>query len=334
MALWDAIQNTTTLNAASWSRVLNKRSADTFLKKSPLVRMIWGDSVNEATTPFDSQWTNTRVVDGGRDEIELRGDAMTVSYVTTQTTSNSNNYAANDFGSAQFDLSHFHVTAQVGVEEMTFIHGDAAKFDYFDRKAQHILDSLFHKLATEFHATGDQARGSLGSWRLAIDVNDNVSTYLGIQRAAAANANLRGIVDSAGTAVTIARLEAAMNSVTANNGMTDLIVCGAANFGVIQSLVESANQYQFTQKDSPWVKWGGRWITVSGVPVALDGYCSATNIGCFDSTSWLVVLNKSGVQASELIRDVTKQSVYALPVDMYAAIVTDMPRVNARLVTN
>lgn len=302
------------------------------MKVMPFMRAILGD-LPEGTTPFEFKGEKSSSVSGGKGEIRFRGSTPTVYGVTTQTTAATSDYDSAAFGSATFDLAHYTMIHELGVKETEFIQGDAAKMNYLDEELQRVADAFMIKVATDFHATGDQSAGAVGSWRLAIDVNDSVSTYLGIARADSANANLRGNVDSGGTALTIARIQAQVNAVAANTGMIDLGLCGAANYGVLQGLIEP-NQYRIIDNDSAWDKYGGQYIMVNGVRFALDGYCSATNVGLFDTSTWKVTWNEQGIKAGDIQRLPTKLSINYLPVDMFVAIVTDSPRKNARIVTN
>lgn len=332
MALWASITNTTTLPAGAFTRVMTKRSTDTTMKIMPFMRALMGE-IPEGTTPFEYKGDKTTSVSGGKGEIRWRGTLPTVYGVTTQTTAATSDYDAARFGSATFDLAQKTIIHELGVKETEYISGDQAKMNYVEEELQACVDALITAVGTDFHGVGDAAAGTVAGWRLAIQTDDTNSTYLGIARADAANANLRGNVDAGGTALTIARIQAQVNAIVANTGNPDLGLLGAANYGVLQGLVEP-NQYRIVDNDNVWSKYGGQYLMVNGIRFALDGQCSATNVGIFDTSSWAAFWGERGISAGDIQRLPTKLSINVLPIDMFVQIVCKSPRVNARIVTN
>ena len=305
------------------------------MKLMPFMRALMGE-MPEGTTPFEFKGDKTTSVSGGKGEIRWRGTTPTVYGVTTQTTATTSDYDAARFGSAQFDLAQKTIIHELGVKETTYISGDKAKMNYVEEELQACVDAMVKAINADFHGVGDATAGVVAGWRLAIQTDDTNSTYLGISRAAAANANLRGNVDSAGTALTIAKIQAQLNKIIANNGNPDLILLGTTNFGVLQGLIDP-NAYRIVDNDNVWSKYGGQYYMVNGVRCALDGdleTIAPTNVGIFDTSTWCAFWGDSGINAGQIDRLPTKLSINVLPVDMFVQIVCKSPRQNSRIVTN
>lgn len=331
MAIWNALTNQTTLPAGAFTRVMSKRSADTTMKLMPFMRALMGE-IPEGSTPFEYKGQKTTSVSGGKGEVRFRGTLPQVFGVTTQTTAATSDYDAARFASATFDIAQKTIIHELGVKETSYISGDLAKMSYVEEELQACVDALITAVGTDFHGVGDAAAGTVAGWRLALQTDDTNSTYIGIARADAGNVNLRGNVDATSTALTIARIQAQLNAIVANTGNPDLGLLGAANYGVLQGLVEP-NQYRIVDNDNVWSKYGGAYLMVNGVRFALDGQCSATNVGIFDTSTWKAFWGESGISAGDIQRLPTKLSINVLPIDMFVQIVTDSPRKNARIVT-
>lgn len=330
MAIWNNITNQTNLPALAFSRYLNEGAADTVLKQSPLISLLLND-LPAGESPFESKCKQTKIVSGGRGELKFRGALPAVVGVSNPGASVTTTYDDTRYGSAEFRLTHYANIFDVAVSQIEFISGDSAKADFLELEIQTINDAFFAQVAGDFHGTADQTVSAIGGWRRALQTDDTLGTWLGFSRASD-NAGLRANLDVAGTALSIARLEAIINQCVVNNGRPDVALMGAANFGLMQTAVEPV--YRVVTDRMMKMGYGSIAFNIAGVDCVLDGYCPATSVAVLDSSSWYCVMKENGFGVSDMVRNTAKVAMMSVGVDMYIAIVTDAPRKNGRITTN
>ena len=334
MAIFDNLTNKTAQTSMALTKVMNKKAHDTVLKAMPVIYALTRE-IPEGQTPFTYKGTLTTSTSGSSHSIRLRGALPTVSGVTDQLAAVTPAIDANRFARAEFNLSHYNRVHHIGVQDLEFISGPeaaACTVGLLEEELRLVMDAFKNKLAGDFHGTSDQGLGSIGGVLRAISNNDSVGgTYIGISRADNANAGLRGLVDGTSAAVSLARIRSAQNLIGEQTGKADLVLCGAANYGVLQAEVDDA--VRIVDQSGGWANYLGEYFKIGGTVVALDGYCNTQRVLVLDTSSWRAVWNEKGFQAGNMSRDPNVVAAYFLPVDLFAAVVCAEPRKNLRMVT-
>jgi hypothetical protein len=319
VALWDGLTINTNETALVFNQLYNKKSISVVSKANGLLWAITGKKSRVAPPGGQYEFDRVEKITGNRMEVKFLGHVGTPTTVADgaaelATVNLAGNYNAAEWGAQEFPLSHYTWAEPIPASELDRFAGDESKtLSFIDEKFTKVMESYDIVWGTGLNSANTQARVTLGGWQWA--VSDGVeaaaayAVYGLLNRADAANADFRSIVDTTGGELTIVGIQGNLDLVGENGGKPDVAPVRAAMMTKVRALVES---HTHITQDSKWSEFGNDWVRINGVTFTLDRYAPTGILPLLDSRGWAFWLKTTGF-SSGIVKDRSRVAGYVMP---------------------
>lgn len=291
MALWAGLTLNTNELANVVNKLYSKKAIPMAIQATPLLDAFFGrrDNVNNSRA---MRVGKTKSITGKDYEFKLLGSLpspATVADGSAELAAATIGYDADIHAAATVAISHWAYTHGVPASEYDRFKGSEAKtLDWIDEVWDYIRGGYDNVLATALHATDAPDRTHFGGWQVPVDSS---TSYAGVTRSDAGNANFRAVERSAGL-VTVKKIQTDKNTVRTRKGMLTVGVAGVTLFTHLQQIAQGYSQAVASSDTS---RWGADGVNISGIDFLLDPYTTDGVIGMFDPKWWELITSQSEV---------------------------------------
>ena len=325
MALWAGLTLNTNETADIVNRLHSKKAELMVVKANPLLYAFFGkkDNVNNRRMRVGK----TRKITGKDIEVRLLGRLAApaaISDGSDELTTATVNYSNDNWASVTVALAHYGHVEGVPDSEYMRIRGDEAKTlslldDYYDK----IMYGYEDVLSTALHSTTAPSRSAFGGWQVAVDSS---TSYMGMTRSDAANADFRGIEED-GKTLSLSELQRVKNTARLNRGNPTVGVAGNTEFTRIQQIAQSYTHAVYKGDTS---EFGADHVNLAGIDWLLDGDTSSAVLGMFDPSTWELVVNDEPFTNTGLVFDFTKKAGHIIHTTLWCQNYCVKPNANIK----
>lgn len=305
--LWTGTSLNTNVLASVFNQVHNKKVVSMITKATPLLYSMMGRPGDDGRGAYQKSlggWMKSEKITGDKHEVRLRGALPTFGAITDgsdELTDATINYDTDHTGAAVFLLAHYGLVHGVPSSEYDRIRGDESKtLSWIDETHEYIMDGFMENMSDDLNENSTSAvpaRDQFGSWMAAID---DGNTYGTIDRSDSANADYRGYVGTSTGALTLRKVQDAINNVKDNRGKVSVGVMNTTLFGKFQDLVQPYSQATYSRDTA---EWGSDHIYFAGVEWIQDRNSPSGLVGLFEPKSWKVIWKDAPFTETGLILD-------------------------------
>jgi hypothetical protein len=248
-----------------------------------------------------------RMIDGGTKIVEplIYGQNSTVaSYAGYDTIGLT---AQTGITAAEFDWKQYAASIAISGIEEAKNNGDAAVLNLLEAKVMQAEESLREGFNTMFF--GDGTGNSGKDWNGLGNLVEASGTVGGINRATGGNEYWRSYEENTSTALTLAQMATAYNSVSVGNDHPDMVLTTQTLFEKYEALLQPQLRYT----DTKTADAGFQNLLFKAAPVVYDVGCTA-GVMYFLNSKYLTLVGHSGkwFSQTEFVRPENLDAKYAL----------------------
>ena len=248
-----------------------------------------------------------RMIDGGTKIVEplIYGQNSTVaSYAGYDTIGLT---AQTGITAAEFDWKQYAASIAISGIEEAKNNGDAAVLNLLEAKVMQAEESLREGFNTMFF--GDGTGNSGKDWNGLGNLVEASGTVGGINRATGGNEYWRSYEENTSTALTLAQMATAYNTVSVGNDHPDMVLTTQTLFEKYEALLQPQLRYT----DTKTADAGFQNLLFKAAPVVYDVGCTA-GVMYFLNSKYLTLVGHSGkwFSQTEFVRPENLDAKYAL----------------------
>ena len=248
-----------------------------------------------------------RMIDGGTKIVEP------LIYGTNSTVSSYEGYdtigltAQTGITAAEFEWKQYAASIAISGIEEAKNNGDAAILNLLEAKVMQAEESLREGFNTMFF--GDGTGNTNKNWNGLGNLVEASGTVGGINRGTAGNEYWRSYEENTATALTLAQMNTAYNSVSVGNDHPDMVLTTQTLYEKYESLLQPQLRYT----DTKTADAGFQNLLFKAAPVTFDVACTAQTM-YFLNSKYLTLVGHSGkwFSQTEFVRPENLDARYAL----------------------
>jgi hypothetical protein len=243
-------------------------------------------------------------------------------------------YSSNDWGAAEWPLTHRAKTCGIPAHEMKRFRGDELRTtNFIHEKVQQEMLSWESILNTDLNSAtdADASRTHLAGWPHVVadySLEAAHATYGTIDRSDSANAAFRGTVTYNQGTLGIADIQHLQNRTKIAGGTPDICVAGLTPYEIMQQQVQSYSHVTYNPTMS---EFGCENFMFSGQTWLLENDAPSGTIGMLDSETWIFVLNEDKLTESGITYEPLIKSGYVWPLDIWYGWFCEHPAANGKM---
>lgn len=361
MALWQGSQFNSTESAMVVNKIANRKAIAIVQRGNPLLYKLIGKTDPVSVHKGMTKTERSENITGKNYEVRLLGSLLPTTKVADgaeELATATQQFDPNQFGSAEFALSHYTFTQSFPSSQLFRFKGDEAKTaDFIDEQFGAVMLSYEKDMGRDLNSDGGAAavakgatpntvvvgRKQFGSWLFAVSTGGGTGgadatgenqaafrNYGTIDRQDPANADFRGVVSAATGAVTLKTLRAYRNLVSDNEGLTDTVLAGQVLYTKLEDLIEQSTRLE-VDNGQDRIEFGGISFRYAGMDVLLDTRCPDGTIGGLDSRWWTFLKKAEDMTKSGIIVHPGATAAHVLITEMWAQLVCKRPNAQFKL---
>ena len=248
-----------------------------------------------------------RMIDGGTKIVEplIYGQNSTVASYSGYDTIGLT--AQTGITAAEFDWKQYAASIAISGIEEAKNNGDAAVLNLLEAKVMQAEESLREGFNTMFF--GDGTGNSGKDWNGLGNLVEASGTVGGINRATGGNEYWRSYEENTSTALTLAQMATAYNTVSVGNDHPDMVLTTQTLFEKYEALLQPQLRYT----DTKTADAGFQNLLFKAAPVVYDVGCTA-GVMYFLNSKYLTLVGHSGkwFSQTEFVRPENLDAKYAL----------------------
>lgn len=325
MALWAGSAINTNETAKVFNQLATKKSLPMVVKFNGLWYAMIGKDMAGLNQSAPG-WMKSKKITGKNYEVPLLGSldapAGIADGASGETVGRTLSVTAADYGAAEFAIAHYGLVKAIPDSEFMRYRGDEAKtLSWIDDRYDQLMFSYENVLGTAVHANVAPSRTALGGWVYAVD---NANTYGTIDRTDAANVDFAGVVNTSFGDTTLAKVQAAKNSLRKNMGMPKIFVAGETLYNKMQAQIQPYSLATFNNGDATSEFGTDDWIW-AGLRGLYDQRAPSGTFGLLDPRWWELIQNDEPFTSTGVVQDITLNASHVIHTTLWIQDVCQKP---------